>query len=228
MRRLSVFNSVSVDGYYRSVDGDLSWSHNGADDPEFRAFIAGNARGGGALVFGRKTYELMASFWPTPAAAAQMPIVAKQMNELPKLVFSRTLTAAAWQNTTVVGGELVAEMQRLKREGEGDLTILGSGSLVAQLAQAGLVDEFQLLVVPMVLGGGHTMFEGCPKQPLVATTTRSFGNGNVYTVYEPPRVSARRGRMTVDGGEMATLVFERRLRPCDRARVGGDHRRRRG
>ena len=90
------------------------------------------------------------------------------MNALPKLVFSRTLTASAWQNTTSSSSDLVAEMQRLKREGEGDLTILGSGSLVAQLAKAGLVDEFQLLVVPMVLGGGRTMFDGLPQAAAVA------------------------------------------------------------
>ena len=184
MRRLSVFNSVSVDGYYSSIDGDVSWSHNGGDDPEFRAFIEGNAAGGGMLLFGRKTYEMMVRFWPTPLAAQQFPVVAKQMNELAKVVFSRTLAAASWQNTTVVS-ELLAGVERLKREGEGDLTILGSGSVVAQLAQAGLVDEFQVLVVPVVLGAGRTMFGGCARQDLRVTSRRAFRNGNVYSVYEP-------------------------------------------
>ena len=80
MRKLTVFNQVSVDGYFRTTAGDIGWVHEQREDPEFKDFIAGNASGGGVLVFGRKTYEMMASFWPTPAAAQQFPVVAKQMN----------------------------------------------------------------------------------------------------------------------------------------------------
>jgi dihydrofolate reductase len=185
MGRLSVFNSVSVDGYFTGVDGDYSWAHENQEDAEFRDFVAGNARGEGTLLFGRKTYELMARFWPTPAAAQQFPVVAERMNGRAKIVFSRTLKDAPWQNTTVVGGELVAEVRRLKREGEGDLVILGSGSIVAQLTKAGLVDEFQVLVVPVVIGAGRTMFDGCPLQRLRVTRTHAFKSGNLYTVYEP-------------------------------------------
>ena len=91
MRKLSVFNQISVDGYFRTASGDSAWMHQQDDDAEFREFTAANARGGGTLLFGRTTYELMASFWPTPAAAAQFPDVARQMNGLLKIVFSRTL-----------------------------------------------------------------------------------------------------------------------------------------
>jgi dihydrofolate reductase len=185
MRRLSVFNSVSVDGYVRSVEGDLSWAHGGQEDPEFQRFVAGNASGEGTLLFGRTTYEMMVAFWPTPAAAKQLPEVAAGMNRAPKVVFSRTLTSSPWQNTTVEK-DLVGAVKRLKGEGEGGLTILGSGSIVAQLAKAGLVDEFQVLVVPVVLGAGETMFHGLARtQRLKTTDTRTFGNGFVYTVYEP-------------------------------------------
>src|SRR5436190_6059763 len=110
MRKLTVFNQVSVDGYFRTTAGDIGWVHEQREDPEFKDFIAGNASGGGVLVFGRKTYEMMASFWPTPAAAQQFPVVAKQMNALPKIVFSKTLKEAAWNNTTRVPGDAVAEM----------------------------------------------------------------------------------------------------------------------
>ncbi len=186
MRRLSVFNSVSLDGYFRSLDGDVGWTHGGKPDPEFDAFIAGNASGGGGLVFGRKTYEMMAQFWPSPMAAAEFPVVARQMNALPKLVFSRTLAAATWQNTTLVDGDVVTEMRRMKKEQGPDLAILGSGSLVAALARAGLVDEFQLLVQPVVLGAGKTMFDGVGEPlRLALTSTRRFANGNLFNVYEP-------------------------------------------
>jgi len=84
-----VFNSVTLDGYFTDKNSDMSWAHK--NDPEWNAFVADNAKGGGTLLFGRITYELMASFWPTPAAMQMMPDVAKGMNSLPKVVFSRTL-----------------------------------------------------------------------------------------------------------------------------------------
>jgi dihydrofolate reductase len=89
MPRLIVSNSVSLDGYFTDKNGDMSWAHK--NDPEFNAFSSENAKGGGTLLFGRITYEMMASFWPSPAAKEQMPAVAVGMNNLPKVVFSRTL-----------------------------------------------------------------------------------------------------------------------------------------
>ncbi len=186
MPRLIVFNTITVDGYFTDQNNDMSWAHQGDPDPEFDEFVAGNASGGGVLVFGRKTYELMASFWPTPAAAEQMPIVAREMNSRQKVVFSRTLEEASWSNTRLVKGDLVEEIRRMKSEpGEG-LTILGSGSLVAQLAPTGLIDEYQMVVFPLALGEGRTMFEGMKgKLPLRLTKSRVFRNGRAFLVYEP-------------------------------------------
>src|SRR5207249_2542951 len=93
------------------------------EDEEFKEFIAGNAAGG-TLVFGRKTYEMMESFWPTPTAAKQFPEVAKQMNALPKIVFSKTLKKASWNNTRLVKGDLIAEIRKLKKEAGDDLATL--------------------------------------------------------------------------------------------------------
>jgi dihydrofolate reductase len=90
MRKVVAFESVSLDGYFADVNGDMSWAHK--QDAEWNAFVGGNASGGGALLFGRVTYELMASFWPTPAAMERAPVVAEGMNNMPKVVFSRTLT----------------------------------------------------------------------------------------------------------------------------------------
>src|SRR5436190_9248124 len=97
MRKLMVFNSTTLDGYFTDQHGDMSWAHK--RDPEWNHFVAQNAKSGGELLFGRKTYELMVSFWPTPMATQQFPEVARQMNELPKVVFSRHLEQASWNNT---------------------------------------------------------------------------------------------------------------------------------
>jgi len=186
MRRLIVFNNVSLDGYFVDSNGDMSWAHKAMQDAEWNAFVAGNASGGGVLLFGRVTYELMASYWPTPLAFKNNPIVAEGMNNLHKVVFSRTLDKVSWKNTTLVKGELVAEVRKMKAgPGEG-MAILGSGSIVSQLAQANLIDEYQIALNPVILGQGRTMFDGIKdKLALKLTKTRAFGNGNVMLWYEP-------------------------------------------
>jgi len=186
MRKLVVFNNVTLDGYFTGVDGDFSWAHIDADDAEFNAFVAENASGGGQLVLGRVTYELMASYWPTPDALRNDPIVAEGMNSMSKVVFSRTLDEAAWSNTRLVKGDVVSEIRRLKQEPGPGMAILGSGSIVSQLAPAGLIDEYQVVVNPVVIGVGRTMFDGLQRRlDLKLTRTRSFSNGKVYLCYEP-------------------------------------------
>jgi len=186
MRRLVVFNQVSVDGYFADVNGDISWFKNNQKDAEFQAFVEGNATGGGVLLFGRITYELMASYWPTPFAAQNDPVVAERMNNLPKVVFSRTLDKVEWNNTKLVKGDMAAEIRKMKKESGQDMAIMGSGRVVSQLAQEGLVDEYQIVVYPVVLGRGRTMFDGITKRlTLKLTKTRTFGNGNVLLCYVP-------------------------------------------
>lgn len=186
MRKLVVFNHVSLDGYFVDANGDMSWAKADHQDAEWNAFVAGNASGDGALVFGRITYEMMASFWPTPMAIEMMPEVAAGMNRMPKFVFSRTLHEAAWGNTTLVRGDLVTAVRALKVDAGPDLVILGSGSLVAQLAPAGVIDEYQVVVNPIVLGRGRTMFEGVKEHlRLTLASSRAFRNGNVLLCYQP-------------------------------------------
>jgi dihydrofolate reductase len=185
MSKLLVFNQVTLDGYFVGINGDMSFAYKDKSDEEWNAFVAGNARGGGALVFGRITYEMMAGYWPTPIAAKNDPVVAERMNSLRKIVFSRTLDKVSWNNTTLVKSSPASEIRRLKKESEEDMAILGSGSIVSQLAQEGLIDEYQVVVCPVVLGKGKTMFEGMNKSlPLKLTRTRTFGNGNVLLCYE--------------------------------------------
>ncbi len=188
MRKLIVFNHVSLDGYFVDANGEMRFAHTKSPDAEWDAFVEGNARGGGMLLFGRITYELMAGFWPTPAAAAAMPLVAERMNALSKVVFSRTLDSASWQNTRVVKGDLPVEIRKMKKEMGEDMVIFGSGSIVSQLTPHGLIDEYQIVVNPVVLGKGRTMFDGIQeKVPLKLTSTRAFGNGNALLCYEPVR-----------------------------------------
>jgi len=184
MGKLNVFNSVSLDGYFVDRAGGMGWAHNEAADPEWDAFVNGNASGGGLLVFGRITYQMMAGYWPTREAARDNPEVARGINAAPKVVFSRTLREAAWNNTRVLPGDLPSEIRSLKRTG--DVAVLGSGNLVSQLVAEGLVDELQLVVVPVILGSGRTMFEGL-RGPLRVkrTSTRAFRNGNVLLCYRP-------------------------------------------
>jgi len=186
MRRLISFTQVTLDGYFTGRNGDLSWAHEGQQDAEWNALVAENASGGGVLLFGRMTYELMVSYWPTPAALANDPVVAERMNNLPKVVFSRTLDRASWSNTRLVKGDLAAEVRMMKQEAGEGMAILGSGSIVSQLAQAGLIDEYQIVVKPVALGEGRTMFDGIrQKLALRLMSTRAFSNGNVLLSYEP-------------------------------------------
>lgn len=184
MPRLMAFEQVSLDGFFVDAKGDMSWAHK--QDPEWNEFTAQNASGGGALLFGRVTYEMMASFWPTPQARESMPAVAEGMNNLPKVVFSRTLHEASWKNTRLVKGDMLAAVRRMKKESGPDMVILGSGSVVSQLAEAGLIDALQIVVNPIVLGKGRTLFQTVTRQvPLERVGVRPFANGNVVLSYEP-------------------------------------------
>lgn len=183
MRKLMVFNLMSLDGYFTGENGDLRWAHR-AQDPEWQDFVSGNAQQDAALVFGRVTYDMMKSYWPTPAAREQQPAVAERMNALPKIVFSRSLRTASWSNTTVVQGDPAGTIRELKNTPGADFVLMGSGTIVAQLAEAGLVDEYQFVVVPVVLGKGRTMFDGVKHAPpLAPIRSRTFKNGNLLLCY---------------------------------------------
>jgi dihydrofolate reductase len=186
MRKLIAFNSVTLDGYFTSADGDLSWAHGGSDDAEFNTFVAENASGGGELLFGRITYELMASYWPTPDAIRNASTVAAGMNSMPKVVFSRTLNKVLWNGTRLVKGDIIPEVRRMKNEAGPGMAILGSGSIIAQLAPERLIDEYQVVVNPVVLGSGRTMFDGVGKiMTLKLVKSLTFANGKVFLSYEP-------------------------------------------
>jgi len=186
MGRLTVFNNISLDGYFTDANGDMSWAHQAAgDDAEFRKFTIGNAeRGEGTLLFGRKTFELMQSAWTSAELKQAMPEVARAMTRLPKVVFSRSLQKTSWENTTLLHGELAREVAALKARSQ--ITIMGSGTLVAQLAREGLIDRYTFVLVPVIVGSGRTLFEGLDRRiALKRINERSFANGIIVATYEP-------------------------------------------
>ena len=186
MPTLSAFMNLSLDGCFADRNGDMSEFHSLHGDPEFRAFTEANAKGGGRLVFGRKTYDMMAGYWPTAMAMQQNPIVAEEMNARRKIVFSRTMKDAEWANTTVLGGDLASEVKQLKALPGPDMVILGSGSIVAQLSEAKLLDGLELVVNPVVFGDGRKLMQGVAKTlDWKLTRSRAFANGAVFLAYAP-------------------------------------------
>ena len=187
MRKIIVFNHISLDGYFVDRNGQMNWAHSPADDQEWNAFVSQNASGSAVFLFGRVTYDLMAGFWPTPMAHQNMPDVAAAMNKTPKLVVSRKLDNVTWQNAKLMKGDLISEMRRLKQEPGDDFVIFGSGTIVKQLAEAGLIDEYQLVVNPIALGAGRTLFDGLKNNvALKLSKSRAFSNGNTVLSYVPP------------------------------------------
>ena len=172
---------VSVDGYFEGQNHDLSW-HN--VDAEFNAFAEAQLGEADTLLFGRRTYDLMASWWPTPQGAADDPTVAKLMNEMPKIVVSQEPFIAEWNATTVVSADVASEIAKLKSKPGKDILLLGSNMLCVSLIQEGLVDELRIMVNPVALGSGTPLFAGLPARlKLRLLKTREFASGNVLQYY---------------------------------------------
>ena len=183
MRKVLVSMMVSVDGMFAGPEGDIGW-HN--VDEEFNDFAVEQLDSVDTLLFGRVTYEGMASWWPTEMALGDDPDVAVRMNALEKVVFSRTLDAADWEHTRLVKDDMAGEVSRLKDLPGKDSVIFGSGSIVTELAQAGLIDEYRLFVAPVALGKGTALFAGLPEAlRLKLLDARVFASGNVLLRYTP-------------------------------------------
>jgi dihydrofolate reductase len=181
MRKLTAFNFVTLNGFYKDANNSTAWHVHGEEGAKFSE---DNMQPGNILLFGRITYEMMAGFWPSAMAMESMPGVAKGMNEAEKIVFSGTLKKADWQNTTVIKN-MVAEVKKLKQTPGHDMTVLGSGSIITQLADEGLLDGLQLIVDPVALGAGTPIFGGLNKQlNLKLRDTKTFKSGAVLLSYQ--------------------------------------------
>lgn len=193
MRKLSATEFLSLDGVMQGPgdpDEDPSggFAHGGwhrpyVDDVFMKAASEGMAETGGFL-FGRKTYEIMAAFWPSQPDSDPFAAV---LNGLPKFVASTTLREPLeWKGSSLLQGDVPAAVAELKEQSGGDLVVLGSGELVRTLMEHDLVDEFRLMIDPIVLGGGKRLFpEEGPARPLRLVDSMASGTGMLITTYVP-------------------------------------------
>lgn len=192
MGQLVVVNFVSLDGVMQSVlsadeDREGGFEQGGwvlpYVDEEVERFMGEATAGAGALLLGRRTYEIFAATWPY--ADMNDPAVAA-MNAMPKYVASATPRNLGWANSTVLGADLAGEVRRIKAASGDETVVLGSGGLLATLIEHDLVDEYRLLVFPLILGSGKRLFaEGKSPHHLTLTATRPTPSGVLINTYRP-------------------------------------------
>ncbi len=176
---------VSLDGYMEGPNHDLSWHHV---DEEFSEFAIKQLQEVSTIIFGRTTYQLMESFWPTEVGLREDPETAKLMNEMPKVVFSTTLDKVAetdtWKNVRLVKNNIEQEINKIKDGEEKSIAVLGSNNLCVTLLEHGLLDEIRIMVNPVVIGKGTPLFAGIKKpHNFTLIDTRKFKNGNILLTY---------------------------------------------
>jgi len=186
MRKLFSFNMVTLDGFFEGPNREIDWHNVDTEDGEFNEFAIEQLNAMDTLLFGRVTYQLMASYWPTPAAIEGDPIVADLMNRLPKVVVSRTLEKAEWNNTRLIKDHIAEEILKLKQQPGKDIALFGSANLMSTLMQMDLIDEHRIMVNPVILGDGNPLFKKTKdRQNLKLIRTRTFRSGNVLLCYQP-------------------------------------------
>jgi dihydrofolate reductase len=183
MRKLLSFHVTSLDGYYEGPGRAFDWP---VVDEEFNQFALRQLEEADTLLFGRATYQMMAGYWPTPAASQDEPAVTAKMNGLDKIVISRTLGTAEWAPTRLIGSDVAEVIRKLKQQPGENMMIMGSSALTVSLIGMGLVDEVRVMVNPVVLGGGKSLFRTATDRiSLTLLEPRSFRSGNVLLRYQP-------------------------------------------
>jgi dihydrofolate reductase len=185
MRKIVLFNLMTLDGYFEGENADISW-HN--VDQEFNDFAIAQLKTADMLLFGRKTYQLMAAYWPTAEGIKDNPVIADLMNQIDKIVFSKSLERAHWDHARVISEGLLDEVKKLKSIPGKDVFIFGSADLSSTLIDHDLIDEFRIMINPLILGNGTPMFQNITtKIDLQLLKTKVFGNGNVLLNYIPKK-----------------------------------------
>jgi dihydrofolate reductase len=184
MAKVILFVSVSLDGFFEGPKKEIDW-HMVSD--EFLAHVDEVLKPAGGFLSGRVTYELMAGFWPTadtdPASTPHVKEFAPIWRDMPKVVYSRTLTSAGW-NTTIAREVVRGEVEELKARARGDL-VVGGGDLGAAFMRQDLIDEYRIYVHPIQIGEGKRLFPPLVEKVLLRLVeTRTFGNGVVLLRYE--------------------------------------------
>ena len=182
MRKLFSFNMVTLDGFFEGPNQEIDW-HN-ADNQEFNDFAIEQTSSVDTLLFGRVTYQLMASYWPTETAISADPIIADLMNRLSKIVFSRTLEKVEWNNTRLIRDNAQKEIQNLKMQPGKDMAIFGSANLISTVMD--VIDEHRVMVNPVLLGSGNPLFKNTGERiKLNLVNVRTFNSGNALLTYQP-------------------------------------------
>lgn len=183
MKKLSAFNFITLNGFISDPAGDISWHRHGEEENQF---AAESLKAGNTLLFGRKTYEMMAGYWPTPMALQNDPVVAEGMNKANKIVISRSLANASWKNTIIMGDNFIDLLKRFKELPGNDITLLGSGSILTLLSEHGLIDEYLVMVDPVAIGAGMPIFNDIKKPlNLKLADVKAFKSGVVLLTYKP-------------------------------------------
>jgi dihydrofolate reductase len=187
MRKMIVLNRISVDGYFASNE-QATWGMDWfVQDPEVD--MATHERiHASTLVLGGATFRGFEMMWVpvlrNPNASQPMKALAQELTAMRKVVFSKSLVASEWDNTEFHRGGLLDVVSELKQEEGADILVLGSGTIVQQMAQAGLVDEYMFIATPVVAGGGKALFANVPQQKLVLKEVKGFASGNALLHYE--------------------------------------------
>jgi len=199
MRQIVVFDRVSADGYNGASDGNLNWA---VPEPELDKGAANSLDGAGTMLFGRRTYDLFESFWPKalgdgttapdPHAPGrrntEMHAMAVWINESEKIVYSRTRQAVTWKNSRLVHEFVPREVAALKEQPGRNIMVFGSGAIASLLTEHDLVDEYQLIVNPVLLGGGQSLLRGVSSaRQLELIESATYPSGVIKLRYRPKR-----------------------------------------
>lgn len=187
MGRLFLHINVSLDGYVDDADGVIDWHFA---DEEFQRYIDDLLEDIDGMVFGRVAFEELAAYWPNAGSEASS-VQVRRMHELPKYVLSRTLRRSDWHNSHILGGETADAITRLKQQSSRDIALFAGGRAASAATALGVVDEYRIILNPVMLGGGTRLFDGpYPRTPLRLTGTRQFTSGALLLTYEPAAANA--------------------------------------
>lgn len=188
MRRIIVDCLISLDGYLADANGEIDWftQEEGFNQSEGEAWSLEMLRRADTILFGRVTFEGMAEFWPSEWARKNMAEIARYLNGTAKIVFSKTLKTTAWENTTILPAPTKEVVLELKQRAGRDMLVLASSSLVSSLMRDGLIDEYRIRIVPVVLGAGRPLFKDQKERHrLRLVSCQPFKTGVLALHYEP-------------------------------------------
>jgi dihydrofolate reductase len=183
MAKLTSFTFISLNGFYKGINEDINWHQHGGEEAEYSVE---SLKSNNILLFGRVTYEMMKSFWPTQMAYDSFPEVADGMNNSEKLVVSKTLNSTDWENTQIIKENLIERISELKKSSKKNITILGSGKILKELANANLVDEYQIMIDPVFIETGEPILDSLNNSiTLELTKSKVFKSGTILLYYKP-------------------------------------------